>query len=201
MIVRRILTIVLGGVALTSIFCEQSLAEDVPATAGSSQETRTTQAPEHLTTTAPESTASVFQALVQSIDPSSGKRLGPKIKTIGGLRPKGPERARVTIVGRPNQETWIIGEDGRVERLIRRPILVNPSVTPTGQPRHNSNQYRQLDKRQKLREKLDLRPSAHSATASGTVRPRATPTPPPARRRSLKSPQRPIAPVQETTEH
>ena len=198
---RRILVSVLGAVTFAIIFCGQSSAEDVQAVPAPSQETQTTQPLKHPAIIAPESTAPILQPTMKPIVRSLEKRSGPKIKLIRGQRPKGPDRAKVTIVGRPNQQTRIVGEDGQVEWLIWRPILVSPSASPSMQPKRHPNRYEQADKRRKLRKKLEIQSSRRSATISGAVRPRVTPSPPPARRRSPKSPQRPTAPVQETAEH
>ena len=101
---RRILVIVLGVVAPTVMFCGQILAEDASSNKTASQAARTPEAP---LTTAPESTPPV-----SFVDLSADRPSGPQVKTIGGLRTRGPERAKVTIVGRPYQRARIVGEDG-----------------------------------------------------------------------------------------
>ena len=197
---RSAIATVFGAVALTATICEQILAEDAPATTAPSQATRTIQTPERPLTTAPESIAPALHPPVRFDDVTTDKPSGPQIKTIRGQRPKGPDRAKVTIVGRPNQRARIIGEDGEVEWLERRPMLPSPSAAPSVRRTRHSNQYEQAYKRQALRERLDIRPSARPTIASGTTRPRVVPTPPPARRHSPKSPQRPTAPKRDPAE-
>ena len=175
------------------MFCGQILAEDTSSNNATSRAARTPEVP---LTTAPESTPPV-----SFVDLSADRSSGPQVKTIGGLRTRGPERAKVTIVGRPYQRARIVGEDGQVEWLERRPMLPSPSVAPSVRQTRHSNQYEQARKRQALRKRLDIQPSARPTIASDTTRPRIAPTPPPARRRGPKSPQRPAAPVRDSAEH
>lgn len=197
MLPRLSILTVLASLAFVAGIAGQSVAQDAPSTESASKPTRSPTAP---VTIAPETDPPTTHPPVRFADISTKGPSGPQVKTIGGLRPRGPERAKVTIVGRPNQKARIVGEDGTVELLERRAILPSLTTTPSRRRAYRSNQVEQSYKRQELRERLDIQPSVRRKTASGAVRPRAKSTPPPARHHSPNSPKRPTAPERDLDE-